>query len=275
MPMVKVLTVSSLRSSVFGLLPATSYHRTYAHRHYQLPATSYRLDCRAMSQRALQRRTAWIRYGRRVGRQDSGRTARARRSPAADPRVQSRRRSQARAVDAVHRHLDRRLRQVLAVGARRRRRGRRRREPGARVGEPRDRARVLGGDGEQDAAGGSRSGAAEGGRHARRGAAVRGGGRRRRAADSRRPRRPGGRPADRRRRHSQRHVQLHPQPDVGDATRRWRSCLPTRSASATRKPIRAPTSMATTPRPSWSCSSASRSGGISSWRRCRGDRFGR
>ena len=75
--------------------------------------------------------------------------------------------------------------------------------------------------------------------------------------------------------HSQRHVQLHPQPDVATRTRRWRSCLPMRSGSATRKPIRAPTSMATTPRPSWSCWSASRSGGISSWPRSRGDRFGR
>ena len=44
MPMAKVLTVSSLRSSVFRLLRATGYG---------LRATGYRLDCRAMPQRAL------------------------------------------------------------------------------------------------------------------------------------------------------------------------------------------------------------------------------
>ena len=114
-------------------------------------------------------------------------------------------------------HLDRRLRAGPRVGARHRRRGGRRREPRTRVGEPGDRARVVGGDGEQDAARGARSRAAESGGRARRRAAVRGGGRRRRAADSRRSRRAGRRSADRRRGHSQRHVQLHPQPHVGDA----------------------------------------------------------
>ena len=133
------------------------------------------INCRAMSHRTLKVASSWIWHRRCVGRQDPGRTARACRPVAVDPRVQPRCRTEARELDAGS-SPGPTTTSKSSLGPRHRRRGGRRRESRTRVGEPGDRAGIVGRHRQQDAARGPRSRVAAGGGAARRRAAVRSGG---------------------------------------------------------------------------------------------------
>ena len=87
---------------------------------------------------------------------------------------------------------------------------RRLRRAGARAGRGGDRRRQAGGHRQQGAAGGAWRRAGRAGRGTRRAAGVRGGGRRRHPGDQGAARGPGRQPHQPRRRHPERHLQLHP-----------------------------------------------------------------
>ena len=111
--------------------------------------------------------------------------------------------------------------------------------------------RQAGGHRQQGAARGAWRGDRRAGRGARRAAGLRGRGRRRHPGDQGAARGPGGQPHLPRRRHPERHLQLHPDRDAGGAGANSPRCWPRPRRSATPRPTRPSTSTASTRRTSW------------------------